>query len=764
VKDSRTLPLLVEVGCEEIPARFLTMAQTSFGAVLEAALREARLLPGNDALFETRVGAIHESPLRTYSTPRRLVVHVATLLVQQPDKVEEILGPPVKVAFDGAGKPTRAASSFAEKHGVPAKDLRRVTTPKGEYLALEKTLRGERAKNLLPGILTGVIAGLHFPKSMYWVAKAGPRFVRPVRWLLALLGEGKEARVVKFQFAGVKSANFTFGHRVAGKDPLEVEGFKDYVKKLRRKYVEFDPENRRQMIRAECEVLLEYFLRLVEDKELENWIVSSTEWPSGIRGGFDERFLHLPREILITVMRDHQKYFAVEDQQGKLQPLFVAILNLDSDPSGWIRAGHERVLAARFSDAEFFWQADHKIPLGERRERLAKVTYEAELGSYAEKVGRMAGIAGEICKVLEACGRLTPSDAEVVSRAVELAKCDLTTQMVQEFPELQGVVGGLYARAQGEAAGVADAIYDHYRPQGMEDLCPRTLAGAVVSLADKLDSLVGGFVVGHEASGSSDPFGLRRYGNGIVKVLVEISLPISLKNIVTKSLDLFGAHFSRPPAEGLKAVLVFLEDRVRFYLETVLALRYDTVRAVLAAGWDVPVEAVRRGKALEEMRGSEDLEALSVAAKRIKNILTKSASAADWQPGEVDSEQLQEEEERTLHARYVAVAAEAGQLAAEGEYRRALEAIAGLRPVVDRFFDKVLVMAEDPALRQNRLRLLGRLDQLFSGIAQFAEIVSAPANVGASTLARASVVSGPLSAGGPPQPPEPGKEDGSTDN
>jgi len=723
VKDSRSLPLLVEVGCEEIPARFLVEAQTSFGAALGVALQEARLLlPGTG-----------EATVETYSTPRRLVVHVAGVLEHQPDQVQEIVGPPVKVAFDAVGKPTRAASSFAEKHGVSMKDLRRVTTPKGEYLAIAKTLRGERAQDLLPEILTGAIAGLHFPKSMYWVAKAGPRFVRPIRWLLALLGEGKEARTIDLEFAGVKSGRCTFGHRVAGRKPIRVESFKDYVSKLRQKHVEFDPGTRRQMVRAACEVLLEDGLAKIEDKELEDWIVNSTEWPSVIRGGFAERFLCLPREILITVMRDHQKYFAVEDQQGNLQPHFVAVLNLDTDEAGLIRAGHERVLAARFSDAEFFWQADQKIPLGERRERLAKVTYEAELGSYAEKIGRMAGIAGEICKVLEACGRLTPSDAEVVSRAVELAKCDLTTQMVQEFPELQGVVGGLYARAQGEPAGVAEAIYDHYRPQGMEDQCPRAVVGAVVSLADKIDSLVGGFVVGRAPSGSSDPFGLRRQANGAIKVLVELSLPISLKTIVSKSMSTFDVQLPKQPADILKAVAEFLEDRLRFYLETVLALRYDTVRAILAAGWDVPVEAVRRGQALEAMRGSEDLEALSVAAKRIKNILTKSASAADWQPGEVEPGVLQEEEERALHQRYESVAAEAGCLAAAGEYRRALEAIAGLRPVVDRFFDKVLVMAEDPALRQNRLRLLGQLDELFSGIAQFAEIVPVPANVGAST-------------------------------
>ena len=722
MKDPRTLPLLVEIGCEEVPARFLAEAQASFGARLEAALREARLL-----------AVAGDGAVATYSTPRRLVVWVAKVLEHQPDQVQEILGPPVKVAYDAAGKPTRAAGSFAEKNGASVEDLQRVTTPKGEYLALQKTLRGAAAGDLLPGILTEVIAGLRFPKSMYWVAKAGPRFVRPIRWLLALLGEGKEARVVNFEFAGVKSGNITFGHRVTGKEPIEVESFHDYTNKLRQKYVEFDPENRRQMALNSSEVLLEDSLVKVEDKYLEDWIVNSTEWPSAILGGFEQRFLTLPREILITVMRDHQKYFAVEDRQGKLQPHFVAVLNLDSDKAGLIRAGHERVLAARFSDAEFFWQADQKVPLRDRQGHLARVTYEADLGSYAEKVRRMKVLATELAEALEAGGKFTQDGTAPALRGVELAKCDLTTQMVQEFPELQGVVGGLYARAQGEPAVVADAIYDHYRPQGMEDRCPRTVVGAVVSLADKIDSLVGGFVAGYEPSGSSDPFGLRRHGTGIIKVLVECLLPIGLKKIALRSIDSFESKLTKPHAVVMKAVVDFLEDRLRFYLETGLKFRYDTVRAILAAGWDAPLEAVRRGQALESMRGSEDLEALSVAAKRIKNILKKSATTEDWQPGEVEPGQLQEEEEQALYQAYGSVAAESGRWAGAGEYRRALEAIAGLRPLVDRFFDKVLVMAEDAALRQNRLRLLGKLDQLFSGIAQFAEIVPAPANVGAST-------------------------------
>jgi glycyl-tRNA synthetase beta chain len=498
--------------------------------------------------------------------------------------------------------------------------------------------------------------------------------------------------------------------------------------------VEIDPEKRREKVRTEIKVLLEALqLNPVEDRWLEDWIVNSTEWPAALLGGFDQRYLHLPREILVTVMRDHQKYFAVEDRNANLQPRFVTVLNLDGDKQGRIREGHERVLRARFADAEFFWNADQKATLQDRRPLLDRVTYQAELGSYGEKVQRMKAVARELCAVLEGQGKFAPSDSGHTLRAVELAKCDLTTHMVQEFPELQGVVGGLYARAQGESSQVADAIYDHYLPRGAEDRCPRSIVGAIVSLADKLDGVVGGFAVGHEPTGSSDSFALRRQGNGIVKVLVENSLPIPLRPMVEQALNALTIEWRQPQLEVYSGVVEFLGDRLRYYLESVRKLRYDTVRAVMAAGWDVPGDAVRRAEALEAIRGGEDFEALSVAAKRIKNILAKSATASDWQPGEVEAAILQEEPERELHAAYVSVAAEAGQLASAGEYRRALEVIAGLRPAVDRFFDKVLVMAENPAVRQNRLRLLGKLDQLFSGIARLAEIEGGPAHVDAST-------------------------------
>jgi len=711
------LPLLLEVGCEEIPARFLRDAEKSLGERVLAALREARLLPANDA------PPIHESTLRTYSTPRRLVAHVPALLAQQPDKVEEVLGPPVRVAVDAEGNYTRAAESFAQRNSAHVADLIRVTTPKGEYLALRKTTQGRPAREILPEVLPAAILGLSFPKSMYWTEKSAPRFVRPIRWVLAVLGEGKQAKTVDFEILGVKSGDFTFGHRAKSAKPLRVAGFMDYTKKLAQTHVEIDPARRRESFIREGQALVQKAaLKIVQDEWLAEWIVNSTEWPRPMLGSFDERFLHLPREILITVMRDHQKYFAVEDGQGNLRPHFVAVLNMDSDTKGLIRQGHERVLTARFRDAEFFWNADQRVSLADRVSLLDKVTYQAQLGSYGDKIQRMRAIAEHLCVSLETQGLLKAGQRGHVLRAVELCKCDLTTQMVQEFPELQGKVGGLYARAQGEAPEVFNAIYEHYLPQGFEDQSPKTLLGALTSLIDKFDAVLAGYAARLEPTGSNDPFAMRRHAAGIIKVLLEFSLPIDLQKLIKGSYARLNLGTKRPGNDVYAPLLDFFRDRLRYYLENIRGFRYDTVRAVMAAGGDVPLDVLARVEAMEALRGGEDFEAVGAAAKRIRNILAKSASAADWQAGELEASLLKEPEEVDLEQSYRTIAGEVARYRGERKYRQALEAISTLRPAVDRFFDKVLVMAEDREIRQNRLRLLNKLDELFSGIAHFAEI------------------------------------------
>jgi glycyl-tRNA synthetase beta chain len=753
--DSRTLPLLIEIGCEEIPARFLADAQKSLEERLRAALQEARLLPlHSDPLSpgervvpcpsgpgEGPSDAGHRTPdsqtLQSYSTPRRLMAYLSEVLDKQPDKVEEVRGPAVRAGFDTHGKPTTAAESFAAKHGAEVQDLVKVLTPKGEYVAVRKLVAGRLAVEVLPEILPSAITGVSFPKSMYW-EKSKTRFIRPIRWLLALLGEGEHAQVVHFEVAGVRSGNETRGHRILESSPISVNSFEEYSRQLRESWVEFDPEERREQIRKEIQDLLKDArrwaypepkpLNLIEDRELEEWVVNSTEWPRALLGSFDRRFLKLPREILITAMRDHQKYFALEDDAGNLQAQFIASLNLDSDPKGLIQAGHERVLTARFSDAEFFWNADQRIPLRDRLSMLERVTYQAKLGSYGDKVRRMEAVATRICCILAEQGTMSATETDQVLCAVRLSKCDLTTQMVQEFSELQGVVGGLYAREQGEPEAVWQAIYDHYLPLSADGQSPRTVFGAVVSLADKLDSVIAGFSAGFEPTGSSDPFGLRRAGNGIVKVSVDLLPGLDLLELLKEITE---ANLGLPPVRDLFGqVAGFLRERAESYLETIAGLRYDTVRAVMQAksrGWNRPADALARGGALERIRDSEDFVALSTAAKRTRNILTKSAKPDDLteaiQP--VNEQLLAAGPEEDLYRAYNRLRPSLDDLASHGEYEEAFRVLAGLRPQVDRFFDKVLVMDDDLRVRRNRLNLLSKLDLwVFRRFADLSQIES----------------------------------------
>jgi glycyl-tRNA synthetase beta chain len=750
VKSQATLPLLVEIGCEEIPARFLHEAQKSFGERLRQALEGARLVPENEedhGSGHRAIGAMSPSTnhpvTQSFSTPRRLTVYVPRILKRQLDQVEEVLGPPVRVAFDGEGKPTRAAQSFAAKNHVRVEDLVRVAGSKGEYLAARRTTQGRPAAEVLEESLPAVITALTFPKSMYWTAKSGPRFVRPIRWVLALLGEGKRAEVVPVEIAGVKSGRSTYGHRTLGDKPVRVQDFKDYLNKVPARRVEFDPEKRRATVRAEIKVLLEGSgQRVVEDSSLEDWIVNSTEWPRALLGSFEDRFLKLPREILITVMRDHQKYFAVEDATGNLQPKFVTILNCDPDPDGVIRHGHERVLTARFSDAEFFWKADQKVPLRDRLPMLEKVTYQEKLGSYADKVRRMEAIHAVVCGIIQRgeSASLSASEAGHALRAIELCKCDLTTHMVQEFPELQGVVGGLYAREQREPEGVWQAVYDHYRPQGAEDACPRSLVGAIVSLTDKLHGVVSAFAAGLEVTSSSDPFGLRRQRNGIIKLLTAFRLRMDLAEAVKLAVELMdGGLKSTVRGPAVKASLrQFFRDGVQHYMESVERLPYDTVRAVIEArkggapalaGEPAvhsidPLDLLERAKQFQSERGSDDFQALCAAAKRIRNILTQSAEGSQPWLRNFNKDKLEPGPETELYDQYEKVDKQVKELQTSGDYRSSLRAIATLRPAVDKFFDGVLVMAEDPVLRQHRLGLLGKLDALFTSVADLSQIES----------------------------------------
>ncbi len=644
-----SLPFLLEIGVEEIP-----------DWMVRSALENLRLL------FE-KLEIPHES-VTLDATPRRLVLRAEGLPARQADSEERVLGP-------AASAPEKAVAGFARKQGARPEDLTIESTPKGKYYSFVRKVAGRPTKDILAEALPGVILEIYFPKTMYWTGKSGPRFIRPIRWIVALLGE----EIVPFEIAGVRAGALTAGHRRLGAREIAITTA-DYEQRLRDHYVILSAEERRGKILKELKGV-----PYKPDHGLLDTLVYLTEFPTPITGSFDPRFLELPEEVLVTVMRHHQRYFSVEDAEGRLAPQFVAVMNIPSDPEGFVRRGNERVLRARFNDARFFWETDQKKKLADRVPDLAHVTFQAKLGSYLEKTGRTVELVKEL-----------GGDAHAV-RAAQLCKCDLTTELVKEFTELQGVVGGLYARAQGELEPVWQAIYDHYKPESLEDAIPRHRTAQIVALADKLDTLRGCFRVGLIPSGSRDPFALRRAAQGVVKILVEGKLELPL-------LDLIGG------AGDSAQLKDFFEDRVRYYFRDYRGFKYDEVNAAMAAGWNNLVDLLERLERIQNLRPTPDFEPLAASFKRIRNILEQAQFTGG---AEFDPSLLEAGPERELYEEYQRIAGQPIE-----------SVISRLRPKVDLFFDKVLVNAPDARVRQNRLTLLNTLLAEFSTIADFSEIVT----------------------------------------
>jgi glycyl-tRNA synthetase beta chain len=697
--------LLFEIGCEEIPAGMLPRAEEELKANLEKLLTAESLGEGTS--------------VETFGGPRRLTAVVRGLRTKQADVVQEVTGPPKSVAYDSVGEPTRAALSFAEKQGVHLNQIYLVATPKGEYLAAKHIKPGRTSDQILSELLPRAIHDLSWPRSMTWTGLGGTRFIRPIRWIVAVFA----GKPLKFSFAGIAAGDSTRGHRFLGASQIRVKNFADYEEKLLANGVIVRPALRRDKIERELSAHTKRSgYRLHEDAHLLKLVTYLNEYPTAIEGAFDPAFLSLPDEILVTVMRDHQKYFALEKRNGELAPHFLAVINLKKDLKGLVRAGHERVLRARFADAQFFWAADQKCRLADYLPKLAKITYESRLGSYRDKVERVRAISRWLMEQWFNRG-LLQAHVPDADRAAELAKCDLPTEMVREFPELQGIVGGLYARAQGEPDDVADAIYDHYRPVGLDDPIPRNLIGCAVAMADKLDSIVGCFAVGVVPTGSSDPYALRRGALGIVKIILEKKLPVSLSLAIGAAAKALLTHAPKrgvtPAQEG--QVLDFILDRARFVFRECRAFAYDEVSAVFRAGADDLIDAQRRLTALRAIRKSKNFEPLAVSFKRIRKILEKS-NIKDGDAGSVQVALFENDAERELFSagREAASAVQAEKRA--GRYEQALEHIAGLRKAVDRFFEEVLVMSDNQAVRKNRLALLSELLREFTTVADFSEI------------------------------------------
>jgi len=707
---------LLEIGCEEIPARMIDAASQELRERVHTLLNRERLNAKDTMTY--------------FDTPRRLAVLAPGIPAAQADISEQITGPAVTVAFKD-GQPTPAAHAFAKKSGMHISQLDRISTPKGDYLSARITKKGRAAREIISELLPKEISSIYWPKNMYW-RKRGEVFVRPVRWVVAMLDD----EVIPVEVFGIKAGNQSRGHRIlADREVAIPHAGEPYVSALRDAKV-LSRGEREQQIRKGLDAATRAIpgARWREDKNLLDIVVNLTEFPSAILGSFDPEYLALPEEVLVTVMRDHQKYFAVEDSNHKLLPHFLAVLNTDGDPHGIIRHGHERVLRARFNDARFFWQTDQKHSLRERVTWLKQVTFQKDLGTYYEKTRRVQRVCSWLAESIRQSGiAIRPG---VVHKAACLAKADLTTELVKEFTELQGIVGGLYARVQDldrdmkedAQQAIATAIYDHYTPESVEDSVPRTIEGAVLSIADKADSIAGMFSLGLVPSGSKDPFALRRQANGIVKIIAEHKLPLNLAQLFEYAREAYrGSAAEKKFSASLDyadALRSFFRERLEFYLRDVLGFKYDVVNAVLAAGADDVVDALVRAEALTQVRPSEDFESISASFKRIKNILRQASENQKQVAASIDSNLLREPAERELAAAIPQISKKVESLRGERRYQQALLEISRLRPAVDTFFDKVMVMVEDEPLRANRLALLQTLLKEFSTIADFSAIVT----------------------------------------
>ncbi len=642
-----SLPFLLEIGTEEIPDWMIPAALESLGALFTGLN-----IPGTDVTLD--------------ATPRRLVLRAQGLPERLADSEERVMGPP------RAANP-KAVEGFARKLGVPAEDLAIETTPKGEYYSYLRKVEGRKVIDILAEALPGIILKITFPKTMYWTAKSGPRFIRPIRWIVALLGND----VVPFEIAGVRSGNVSSGHRRLGSAAVSVT-IGHYEEQLRANFVILSATERQRKIEEGIAAL---GVKLKPDPSLLKTLVYLTESPTPILGEFDPEFLKLPEEVLITVMRHHQRYFSVEDESGHLAPQFVAVMNTSADPEGLVRRGNERVLRARFNDARFFWQTDQRKKLADRVEDLDHVTFQAKIGSYLKKTWRVERLVSELGGNANA------------QNAARLAKCDLTTELVKEFTELQGVVGGLYARAQGEPEEVWLAIYDHYKPESMEDSIPRTESGRLVALADKLDTLRECFRIGMAPTGSRDPFALRRAAQGVVKIIVEGRLDVPLLSLV------FGDTAARRILRRPRQIL--------FPRRAQLPLRRSQCRDGGGLGDLLDLEA--RLRRLQKIRSTPDFEPLAASFKRIKNILRQAGfDGGPFSPALLDPGPESELFDEINRSKGLPIETSIG----------------ALRPKVDLFFDKVLVNAPDAAVRANRLAMLHGLLEQFRTFADFSEIVT----------------------------------------
>jgi len=681
--------LFLELGTEEIPAGFIPRALNDMENLLRQELEQARVSYGE---------------VRTFATPRRLAIAVADVSRVQQRQELEVTGPPARIAYDEQGQPTKAAIGFARTNGVEVTDLKIVQTDKGEYLGISKVIEGGNTNDHLPGMLTRVINKISFKKSMRW-KDLDVRFARPVHWIVALYG----GEVVPVTYGDLHSGCRSRGHRFMAPDEFVVTGVKDYQEKALQHHVIVDIAARRQLIEEQLQALADQLGgRINPDDDLLQEVTFLVESPQALAGSIEAHFLQLPPELLITSMREHQRYFTLVDKQDKLLPHFITVANTHAVDPTVVVAGNERVLKARLADAMFFWREDQKTPLVTRLDALKKVVYQAQLGTSFEKVERFGALAASLAE------QFVPEALELTRRAALLAKCDLETAMVYEFPELQGVMGREYALLEGEDTRVATAIYEHYLPTQAGGVLPSDDVGAFVSIADKIDTICGCFSVGLIPTGTADPYALRRNAIGILSIILDRGYALSIPELISRSVALLDSKRQRPAQEIVAEVVAF----IRLRLVNQLAQQYpaDVVDAVLSASFTAPVDALARIKALSTLKQRADFDLLSVAFKRVGNMVKQQVTA------QIDSYLLVEASEKDLYRQLLLVEKEVSVAVAQGDYVGALEAVARLRKPVDAFFDDVMVMVDDVPIRNNRLALLTAISALFSGIADFSRL------------------------------------------
>jgi len=685
--------LLLEIGTEEIPAGFLSKAVADMEEIIRKSLTEKRIA------FEG---------IQCMATPRRLVLSIADLAPRQEDQTVEKLGPARKAAFDENGQPTKAALGFARGQGLDVSQLDIIVTEKGEYVGARKTLPGQPTNELLFDMLKEFILAIPFRKSMRW-ANYDLRFARPVHWILAIY----QGSVIPLKIEDIESGNFSYGHRFMSPGNFAVTNLADYMSLTRQHFVMVDQTERKSFILTEAQKkAADVGGILFYTDDLLETVSFLVEYPVVVLGKFDEDFLRLPKDVLTTTMISHQKYFPITDTAGKLLPYFIAVSNTQPRDMAVVVEGNERVLRARLADASFFFEEDKKVPLENRVESLKKVVFHSLLGTSHKKVMRFRKLAAKIA------AKVKPSVKKNVDRAALLAKADLESLMVGEFAELQGIMGREYALLAGEKPEVAKAIYEHYLPVVAGGELPETDEGAIVGIADKMDTIAGFFGVGLPPTGTADPYALRRQALGIINIILSKQYDLSLNFLLDESLALLKEFLKKPAEDVKKEVLEFFKGRLQNQL-IAQGYAYDTVDAVLATDIDNLADAVQRVKALEDFRKNPEFEPVSIAFKRVDNILK------DFQNGQVDINLLSTEAEIRLFSSFDDIKTRVEKGINEKDFIFALNKLASLRPAVDNFFDKVMVMDKDEKIRLNRLSLLAEISALFHKLADFSKIVTA---------------------------------------